>query len=70
MSGEIGKVFEGNGEEGLECGDVGGLGGAMLLHHHGHHITTLNQHHSVDRIRQQEGVGWSDGQDQSAQQGA
>ena len=70
MSGEIGKMFERNVEEGLECGDVGGLGGAMLLLHHGHYINALNQHHSVNRVRQQEGVGWSDGQDQSVQQGA
>jgi hypothetical protein len=45
-------MFEGNGEEGLECGDVGGLGGAMLMLHHGHHITTCNQHHPVHRICQ------------------
>ena len=70
VGGEVVEVFEGNGEEGFECGDVGGLGGAMFLLHHGHHITTCNQHHSVDWICQQECVGWSDGEDKSVQQRA
>ena len=52
------KAFEWNGEEGFEVGDVGGMGGAVLLLHHGHHVTTCDEHHPMHRIRQLEGVGW------------